>query len=123
MLRSRAGCRDRGVHRPPRRGRVTPAASIGDATMAADPGHGDLTTSFGDRLADRVASRRSQIVLGLDPDPARLWPEAVRRAESAGLAGAPGGSEAGADVEQTATAARAARAVAVHCALAIEATA
>jgi len=32
--------------------------------------------SFGDRLADRVAERRSQVVLGLDPDPARLWPVA-----------------------------------------------
>jgi orotidine-5'-phosphate decarboxylase len=29
---------------------------------------------FGDRLADAVARRESQIVLGLDPDPARLWP-------------------------------------------------
>jgi len=34
--------------------------------------------SFGDRLAARVAERESQIVLGLDPDPARLWPEAAR---------------------------------------------
>jgi orotidine-5'-phosphate decarboxylase len=29
---------------------------------------------FGDRVADAVAGRRSQLVLGLDPDPARLWP-------------------------------------------------
>ena len=78
--------------------------------MPANPGHGDLTTSFGDRLADRVATRRSQIVLGLDPDPARLWPEAIRRADIAGAADAP-------------AATRAARAVAAHCALAIEATA
>lgn len=28
---------------------------------------------FGDRLASAVARRESQIVLGLDPDPARLW--------------------------------------------------
>ena len=103
--------------------------------MAADPGE-QVVKSFGDRLAERVAARRSQVVLGLDPDPARLWPEAVRRAESAGLAGAPGGSEAGAEgvagasggpaaatAATAATAARAARAVAVHCALAIEATA
>ena len=34
-------------------------------------------TSFGDRLADRVAERESQIVLGLDPDPTRLWPNAL----------------------------------------------
>jgi len=74
----------------------------------ANRGHGDHT-SFGDRLADRVATRRSQIVLGLDPDPSRLWPEAIRRADAAGAADAP-------------PAIRAARAVAAHCALAIEAT-
>jgi orotidine-5'-phosphate decarboxylase len=33
--------------------------------------------TFGDRLAAGVAARQSQIVLGLDPDPARLWPEAA----------------------------------------------
>ena len=31
---------------------------------------------FGDRLAERVLARESQVVLGLDPDPARLWPGA-----------------------------------------------
>jgi orotidine-5'-phosphate decarboxylase len=30
--------------------------------------------AFGDLLARRVLARESQIVLGLDPDPARLWP-------------------------------------------------
>ncbi len=40
--------------------------------------------SFGDRLADRVAARRSQVVLGLDPDPARLWPVAHDVAPPAG---------------------------------------
>src|SRR5947209_8898627 len=64
--------------------------------------------SFGDRLADCVAARGSQLVLGLDPDPARLWPDAVRSAE-------PNGDSAGSP------AARAARAVATHCALVIEA--
>jgi orotidine-5'-phosphate decarboxylase len=39
--------------------------------------------SFGDRLADRVAERRSQVVLGLDPDPARLWPVAQDAASAA----------------------------------------
>ena len=34
---------------------------------------------FADRLARLVAVRESQIVLGLDPDPARLWPEAAER--------------------------------------------
>jgi orotidine-5'-phosphate decarboxylase len=63
---------------------------------------------FGDRLADRVAARCSQLVLGLDPDPARLWPEAVRRAD---LRGDPAASPA----------TRAARAVAFHCALALDA--
>jgi orotidine-5'-phosphate decarboxylase len=69
----------------------------------------DGLSTFGDRLADRVTSRRSQIVLGLDPDPARLWPEAVRRA--------------GSRTAEREPAARAAMAVAAHCALVIEATA
>jgi orotidine-5'-phosphate decarboxylase len=62
------------------------------------------TTSFGDRLAGRVAERESQLVLGLDPDPMRLWPQALATAEA-------GPAE------------RAARAVAAHCALVIEAVA
>jgi orotidine-5'-phosphate decarboxylase len=32
---------------------------------------------FGDRLAAAVAQRESQVVLGIDPDPARLWPDAL----------------------------------------------
>jgi orotidine-5'-phosphate decarboxylase len=32
---------------------------------------------FGDRLAGLVGRRESQIVLGLDPDPANLWPQAA----------------------------------------------
>jgi orotidine-5'-phosphate decarboxylase len=63
--------------------------------------------SFGDLLASRVAERASQIVLGLDPDPARLWPRAVELA----------------DRTSDPPAARAAFAVAAHCALAIEAVA
>ncbi len=62
---------------------------------------------FGDLLAARVAERSSQIVLGLDPDPARLWPRAVELA----------------DRTSDPPAARAACAVAAHCALAIEAVA
>jgi orotidine-5'-phosphate decarboxylase len=65
---------------------------------------------FGDRLAGRVAERRSQLVLGLDPVPARLWPRALELADSAGDAAAP-------------PAARAALAVAFHCALALDAVA
>ncbi len=67
-----------------------------------------MVPPFGERLARQVMERQSQVVLGLDPDPARLWPRAIE------LAGGPG--------EATATAAeRAARAVAIHCTLAIEA--
>jgi orotidine-5'-phosphate decarboxylase len=40
-------------------------------------GEASPATPFGDRLAGAVAERESQIVLGIDPDPARLWPEAV----------------------------------------------
>ena len=33
-----------------------------------------MTQHFGDRLAALVDERRSRVVLGLDPDPAALWP-------------------------------------------------
>ncbi|MEA2369826.1 MAG: orotidine-5-phosphate decarboxylase [Solirubrobacteraceae bacterium] len=46
-----------------------------DATATADPG-GAGGARWADRLAGQVASRESQIVLGLDPDPRRLWPGA-----------------------------------------------
>ena len=61
-----------------------------------------MSVSFAQRLSDAVEERQSQIVLGLDPDPARLWPAAV---DSASAPGAP--------------AARAARAVVEHCRLLI----
>jgi orotidine-5'-phosphate decarboxylase len=35
---------------------------------------------FADRLTALVAERESQVVLGLDPDPARVWPEALAAA-------------------------------------------
>jgi len=38
---------------------------------------------FGDVLAERVAERESQLVLGLDPDPLALWPGTDRRVEAA----------------------------------------
>jgi orotidine-5'-phosphate decarboxylase len=60
--------------------------------------------SFGDRLAQRVAQRESQIVLGLDPDPAQLWPDAVQRVPAEGP-----------------PVRRAATAVALHCAALIDA--
>ncbi len=65
---------------------------------------------FGDTLAERVERRTSQLVLGLDPDPARLWPDAVS------LAGAEGG-------RSLPPAQQAARAVLVHCRRVIEAVA
>ena len=66
--------------------------------------------SFGDRLAERVVRRQSQLVLGLDPDPALLWPRALE------LVG-------GADAMSAPPAVRAARAVTAHCSLVIEAVA
>lgn len=63
---------------------------------------------FGDRIADAVAERRSQLVLGLDPDPGQLWPAALGRGAAAGRSG---------EGRQLA-----ARAVAAHCRLAIDAT-
>jgi orotidine-5'-phosphate decarboxylase len=51
-----------------------------------------------------VGERESQVVLGLDPDPSRLWPEAVAAAPAEGS-----------------PAQRAAAAVASHCAAAIDA--
>ena len=45
-------------------------------------GEASGSRSFGDRLAERVASRESQLVLGLDPNPASLWPAAVEGSTS-----------------------------------------
>jgi orotidine-5'-phosphate decarboxylase len=60
--------------------------------------------TFADRLAGLVQARGSQLILGLDPDPARLWPEAVGRAPTEGP-----------------PALRAAAAVRAHCAALIDA--
>jgi orotidine-5'-phosphate decarboxylase len=50
------------------------------AAVAGAPRHpGPASRPFGDRLAAAVAARESQIVLGLDPDPARLWPGPLDR--------------------------------------------
>jgi orotidine-5'-phosphate decarboxylase len=62
---------------------------------------------FADRLAALVEERRSQIVLGLDPDPSALWPDAV------------GADPAQAGPEEVAELTGAA--VARHCRMAIEA--
>ena len=40
---------------------------------------GSTPLHFADRLAALVEERRSRVVLGLDPDPAALWPDAVER--------------------------------------------
>lgn len=69
---------------------------------------------FGDRVVDWVAGRASQLVLGLDPDPARLWPRALELADAGVAEGVEG---------EAAAAARAASAVAAHCALVLEAVA
>jgi orotidine-5'-phosphate decarboxylase len=74
--------------------------------MAAGVGAAE---SFGDRVANRVAERASQIVLGLDPDPGRLWPRALELAA--------------AQPDDTDPAARAAFAVAAHCTLVLDAVA
>ncbi len=67
-----------------------------------------------------METRRSQIVLGIDPDPSALWPVASEPepGASAGDTGSPGGPSAG-----DSAAARAARAVVVHCRALIDATA
>jgi orotidine-5'-phosphate decarboxylase len=58
-----------------------------------------------------VAARQSQLVLGLDPDPARLWPRALESVDQSAKAA------------DQAAALRAAQAITVHCALVIEAVA
>jgi orotidine-5'-phosphate decarboxylase len=59
---------------------------------------------FADRLAEVVAGRESQVVLGLDPDPARLWPQAIDAVPAEGP-----------------PAERAARAMGAHCRALIDA--
>ncbi len=84
------------------------ADRVPDAGAVGPSPDSPAKASFGERLAERVAERESQLVLGLDPDPGRLWPRAI---ELAGGGGDPPASPAS----------RAAMAVAVHCTLAIEA--
>jgi orotidine-5'-phosphate decarboxylase len=77
---------------------------VGQTADATDVA-GRPVAAFGDRLAERVQERRSQIVLGIDPDPIRLWPQALRLAEQ----------------RDGDAADRAGRAVAAHCRLLVEA--
>lgn len=78
--------------------------------MSTPHGHERIScpSHFGDRLARQVEQRGSQIVLGLDPDPAALWPVAI------GAHGAYGDG-------QESVRERTAAAVASHCRAAIEA--
>lgn len=79
-----------------------------------------VSSTFGDTLAARVAARESQIVLGLDPDPAALWPVAGE-AQSLGSEGSlstAGRSRASAG---RSPAQRTADAVTAHCRAAIDA--
>jgi orotidine-5'-phosphate decarboxylase len=64
---------------------------------------------FGDTLAVRARERESQIVLGLDPDPSALWPEASEPR---------GGQDGGGSPAE-----RAASAVTAHCRALIDAVA
>ena len=68
-----------------------------------------------------MAARSSQLVLGLDPDPARLWPRAVELAGEAGTSPAPAAPARTSLAGAPPAAARAAAAVSNHCRLAIEA--
>jgi orotidine-5'-phosphate decarboxylase len=55
-----------------------------------------MSPTFGDTLAKRVLERESQIVLGLDPDPAALWPGSEDRAPTAPADASPARKVAGA---------------------------
>jgi orotidine-5'-phosphate decarboxylase len=81
--------------------RASPPARISRTPSGRDP---ITPPSFPDRLAGLVEARESQIVLGLDPDPAKLWPQAL---EGVAADGPP--------------ARRAAAAVRAHCAALIDA--
>ena len=63
-----------------------------------------MAVPFARRLAAAATQRRTNLVLGVDPDPARLWPEALARAPEAGT-----------------PAERAGAAVAAHCEALIDA--
>jgi orotidine-5'-phosphate decarboxylase len=62
-----------------------PPAGEGPASTGREPAPSEPAGAphFGDRLAAAVAQRESQVVLGIDPDPGMLWPDAVvEQAES-----------------------------------------
>ncbi|WP_249021486.1 orotidine-5'-phosphate decarboxylase [Conexibacter sp. S30A1] len=82
----------------------------GEAAVGVFAGAARSAQGFGDRLAEHVVRRQSQLVLGLDPDPALLWPHALE------LVG-------GVDDQSAPPAVRAAAAVSAHCRLLIDAVA
>src|SRR4051812_49540898 len=51
--------------------------------MSGGNGRPVSSPTFGDRLTQAVAERESQIVLGIDPDPAKLWPAAIEATSEA----------------------------------------
>ena len=58
-------------------------SGAGESSPGPDTASSAMTrTPFGERLAAAVAARESQVVLGLDPDPRRLW--AASRVAGAG---------------------------------------
>jgi orotidine-5'-phosphate decarboxylase len=107
---------------------VRSARARGDVRAAMSDG-------FGDRLAARVSARESQLVLGLDPDPARLWPSAGTGGGGAGAEPAPPETPAASGAARAPAApadpraapadarGRAATAVRAHCERVLEATA
>jgi orotidine-5'-phosphate decarboxylase len=61
-------------------------SGAGDSSPAPGPasaGAGAASEGFGQRLVAAVAARETQIVLGIDPDPARLWPASASAADAA----------------------------------------
>jgi orotidine-5'-phosphate decarboxylase len=64
-----------------------PTAGVAASESGGPPpsGAGPGRARWADRVAALVAERESQIVLGLDPDPGRLWPEARGRETGDGV--------------------------------------
>jgi hypothetical protein len=66
-----------------------PVTSPGPNSALRFTDRGAQQTGFGDRLHRQVVERRSQLVLGLDPDPARHWPRAIEFLGGAGASSDP----------------------------------
>ena len=90
------------------------------------PGAGGASPApgFGARLVAAVSARESQIVLGIDPDPARLWPdprEAIGEQRERLAVALVGTADAAGTPAPAPAAAEAAAAVLVHCRALIDA--